>query len=86
MGVEERSVMLWFVIFGVVALVWLYFWLTGHWFAAVIAALVGAWSATCGRGPFDLRDYFILLALPWVPIIVCSLFRQPPPSDALPYH
>jgi hypothetical protein len=54
--------------------VWLYFWLKGHWFAAVLGMIPGIVLAA-------IADYltawpFVFLIGAWIPLAAHSLFRD----------
>jgi hypothetical protein len=58
---------------GLAGLVWLYFWLTGNWFAAVVAALVlgGFWFMIPPAGFYPAWWATALcFAGPWIPLVI----------------
>lgn len=53
---------------GLLGLAWFYCWLSGGWFAAILAALFGAFLATHAAGPFSPIMLFGMWILPWCPL------------------
>jgi len=74
---RRAVVFLWLI----VGLVWLYFWLRGNWFAALVPALALAlmWWVVPERGRGSYPEWWvtlICLAGPWVPMLAWSVQRR----------
>lgn len=62
---------------GLVGIVWLWFWIRGHWFAATLAALALGWFPLVDvqwRNEWQLC--LACLAVPWLPMLILPAVRR----------
>lgn len=65
-----------YLVGGLLALAWLYCWLSGGWFAAALAAIFGAFLYAHAAGPFTAAMLFGMWVLPWVPLAFHAWIRE----------
>lgn len=62
---------------GLVAIVWLWFWLRGHWFAALIGALALGWFPLIDdKRSTEWALCLACLVVPWVPMMAWAAYRR----------
>lgn len=66
-----------YVVGGLAGILWLWFWIRGNWFAALLAALALGWFPLVDdqwRNEWQLCLAFIVV--PWVPMLAIPAIRR----------
>lgn len=65
-----------YMIGGLAGIVWLWFWIRGNWFAALLAALALGWVPLFDHDAKDWALWLVCLVAPWAPILAIPAMRR----------